>query len=239
MALAEDSSGQAWLAAAGGMFTTADPTTSWTAVDLSSSGSLNPLFSDIASNGDSIAAVSLLPLSILPSQYSGLLSGRVFFKSAGETDWEELGTGLRSNYTAAVALSDTDGLYVGTLDQGVWHYDNDTWTAIDGGPSDVIALEWDADGLSVASANRGVWRYQNLRWSQVGEAPVTGLSGGKATGTDGSIGHWKRVKARFQTPHRARSTSPCPFTPTFTTPIGATPWTTRFWCRHRCHSETP
>ena len=89
MALAEDSSGQAWLAAAGGMFTTADPTTGWTAVDLSSSGSLNPLFSDIASNGDSIAAVSLLPLSILPSQYSGLLSGRFFFKSAGETDWEE------------------------------------------------------------------------------------------------------------------------------------------------------
>ena len=88
MALTEDSSGQAWLAAAGGLFTTTDPAAGWTAVDLSSSGSLNPL-SDIASNGDSIAAVSLLPLSILPSQYSGLLSGRVFYKAEGEEDWEE------------------------------------------------------------------------------------------------------------------------------------------------------
>ena len=189
MALAEDSSGQAWLAAAGGMFTTADPTTGWTAVDLSTSGSLNPLFSDIASNGDSIAAVSLLPLSILPSQYSGLLSGRVFFKSTGQTDWEELSMGLESNYTAAVALSDTDDLYVGTLDQGVWHYDNDSWSQIDGGPSDVIALEWDAGGLSVGSASRGVWRYQNARWSQVGEEPVTGLSNGAATGASGTVWH--------------------------------------------------
>ena len=120
MALTEDSSGQAWLAAAGGLFTTTDPAAGWTAVDLSSSGSLNPLFSDIASNGDSIAAVSLLPLSILPSQYSGLLSGRVFYKAEGEEDWEELSADFESNYTAAIALSDTDDLYVGTLDQGVW-----------------------------------------------------------------------------------------------------------------------
>ena len=98
MALAEDSSGQAWLAAAGGMFTTADPTTGWTAVDLSSSGSLNPLFSDIASNGDSIAAVSLLPLSILPSQYSGLLSGRVLSKALAKRTGKSLGTGLESTH---------------------------------------------------------------------------------------------------------------------------------------------
>lgn len=204
MALTEDETGITWLATAGGLFTTNDPELGWTPVDLSSSGSLNPLFSDVASNSGSVAAVSFLPLSILPSQYSGLLSGRVFYKENGEEDWEELGTGLDSNYTAAVCLSDTGELYVGTLDQGLWWYKDEQWQAIEGGPSDVVGLEWNENGLSVGSANHGIWRYQNENWSQRGNAPVTALSKGWGTGADGSV--WFLEEGTGTTPNQPEGT---------------------------------
>ena len=60
LALTEDDAGQAWLATAGGLFKTTNPEIGWTSVDLSSSGSLNPLFSDVASNGNTIAMVVMI-----------------------------------------------------------------------------------------------------------------------------------------------------------------------------------
>ncbi len=99
MAMAEDSNGLGWMATAGGLFGTIQDTNEWSLLDTSSSGDVNPLFSDLAIEEDTIAAVSLLPASILPSQYSGLLTGTVFQKE-GESEWESIGDSLPSIYTS-------------------------------------------------------------------------------------------------------------------------------------------
>lgn len=205
MASTTDGHGLGWLATAGGVFTNTDPTShSWTPVDMSSSGALNPLFSDIASNDSTIVAVSLLPLSILPTQYSGLLSGRVFLKAADDDEWEEISTDLPSNYTAAVAVSNDNDIFVGTLDQGVWHGVDDTWNSLSGGPTDVIDLEWHKGALSVGSASRGVWRYSEGEWTQIGTEPLSALSEDYALGTEGSVWQLAEGEGTLSEPHKGQ-----------------------------------
>jgi hypothetical protein len=186
MAIKEDSSGTAWMASAGGLFSTTESQLDWTMQETSSSGSVNPLFSDIAIEENTIAAVSLLPASILPSQYSSLLTGTIFLKE-DTSEWQEIGDTLPSIYPSSVALNSHKEIYVGTLDQGIWEYSAGSWNKIDGSPSDVIALQWSHGGLSVGSASKGMWRYEQNTWSQVGSSPISGLTENFATSTRGSI----------------------------------------------------
>ena len=115
MALAEDSSGQAWLAAAGGMFTTADPTTGWTAVDLSTSGSRTRLWT----SPQTVTASQRF--RCCPSPFTQPVQ-RTAQRACFQKHWPN-GLGRTQYGTRATTqrpwLSDTDDLYVGTLDQGV------------------------------------------------------------------------------------------------------------------------
>ncbi|MCB9677159.1 MAG: hypothetical protein H6737_18725 [Alphaproteobacteria bacterium] len=166
-----------WLAAIGGLYFTNDEGATWELADTASSGNTNLVFTDVAARGDFVAGVSVLPESLIPSSFSGLLSGRVFFSRSSGLTFDDADGDFPSRHPTSVTLADDGTLYVGTMDHGVVRLDGATWTPLYG-PTDVVDLEWSGTGLSVASASRGLWRLEGDDWSQVApEAPAVGVEG--------------------------------------------------------------
>jgi len=177
--------GGTWMAAAGGLFHSADGLT-WTAANLADTGNLNVLFTGVDTRDDTIVAVSMLPESIIPNDFQGLLSGLVFRSDDGGDSWFDATEGLPSLHPTSVALDDDGGLFVGTLDQGVLSWDGSAWVAL-GGPTDVVDVDAFDGGLSVASASRGAWRHDGAGWSQYGDAPILGMVDDMALDVNGQF----------------------------------------------------
>jgi len=166
-----------WLAAIGGLFFSNDEGVTWELADTASSGNANLVFTDVAARGDFVAAVSVLPESLIPSEFAGVLSGRVFFSRTSGLTFEDADADFPSKHPTSVALAEDGTLYVGTMDYGVIRYDGSTWTPLFG-PTDVLDVEWSEDGLSAASATRGLWRLEGDDWSQVaGSEAAVGIQG--------------------------------------------------------------
>ena len=170
---------ETWLAAAGGLFVRA-PGGTWEGVDLSSSGDLNLLFSAVDARDERVVAAAMLPSSILPDDYSGVLSGTLFESTDGGQSWTSLDLGSEVPTSVAIA----DELYVGTLDQGVLV--GPDFEPLEGGPTDVVDLAWLDAGLLVGSASRGAWLWDGAAWSQAGDAPIVGVGEGFAVDVDGA-----------------------------------------------------
>ncbi|MCB9681209.1 MAG: hypothetical protein H6733_07025 [Alphaproteobacteria bacterium] len=182
LAVADD--GTVWLACAGGLFR-GDGST-WTQAPTATSGGTNILFTDVAVDGLHLAASAILPESIIPSAYAGLLKGVVFVSDDGGASWREIGADLPSRFVSAVAVDGTT-VHVGTLDRGVWTWSGGTWTAVDGSPSDVVSLDRVDGALVVGSASRGAWQQVDGAWHAVGEGPVRGGHGGHLALVDGTL----------------------------------------------------
>ena len=174
-----------WLAAGGGLYRSTDVGQSWVPISTASSGNINVAFTDVVAKGDTVIAVSLLPESLIPSAYQGLLSGRVFSSTDGGEHFVDRAPDFPSNHATSVALADDGTLYVGTLDQGVL-VEAEGWRSI-GGPTDVVALDAWAGGLTVGSATRGVFRLDGDVWSHAGGAPTVAIERGLAVDIEGRV----------------------------------------------------
>lgn len=174
----------AWLAAGGGLYTSSDGGASWSNVAVADSGNVNLAFTDVVADGARVVAVSMLPESLIPTSYQGLLSGRIFESPDRGATWVDAGPDFPSNHATSVALGDDGTIYVGTLDQGVLA--GPDWTAV-GGPTDVVDLEWNSAGLQVASGTRGLYRLQSGTWSHAGSGPMAGTAGAVGVAYDGTV----------------------------------------------------
>lgn len=176
-----------YLASAGGLFRSVDGGP-WTLLDVSDSGTLNVLYTGVDTFEEQRIAVSVLPEGIIPIDFAGFLSGTVIHSEDGGESWEDLSPEFPSLFPTSVAF-DAHGIsYVGTMDQGVIARVAETWQPLEGGPSDVVAVDVVDGVLTVGSASRGAWsRRADGSWSAVGNAGVLGLGNGFAVDTAGGV----------------------------------------------------
>ncbi len=93
---------------------------------------------------------------------------------AGASTWTDTGGGM-SGYSCYSMAWDGTGLYAGTEDHGVWHYNpgTETWAGTGGGVSgySIYSLAWDGTGLYAGTnGGHGVWRYDpgTETWADTG-----------------------------------------------------------------------
>jgi len=173
-----------WLAAAGGLFYSDDEASTWDLADTGGSGSFNLLFTGVDVQEQTVFASALLPESIIPSDFAGLLAGTLFRSDDGGTTWTEDGFTLSSDHVADVAMAEDGTVHVATMDQGVLTQSDGAWTPA-GGPSDAASLAFVGDTLVVASAGRGLWSRHDDTWFASGEHGALGLAGSRAMTADG------------------------------------------------------
>ncbi|MCB9760378.1 MAG: hypothetical protein H6739_11120 [Alphaproteobacteria bacterium] len=179
--------GALWMAAVGGLFISEDGGGTWAGVDLSDTGDFNLLFTDVAVRDDRVVAVAQLADSVLPADFSGLLSGTVFSSDDGGASWDALGGDLPASALMGAEILPDGRACVAALDGGLFCEEGDGWAAM-GGPVDAVALERLSDGsLAVASGTRGLWRCDPDGWTWSEAGPVADLEGGVALGTDGRV----------------------------------------------------
>lgn len=184
---AVSSDGTVWLAALGGVFTSDDQGDTWQPVDLASAGGFNVLFTDVAVQGDTIWAVSMLADSMLPSSFQGLLTGTLFVSDDGGTTWRQESDTLPATYPTSVALLE-DTVCVGALDIGTWCREGSGGWEDAGGPTDPVRVRFDDGDLVVGSATVGPWLRQGGDWSaRASLGPVAALDGGLALTTAGDV----------------------------------------------------
>jgi len=181
-----EADGVLWLAAAGGLFSSTDQGTSWSLAGTGASGSVNVLFTDVAIQGDTLLASAMLPSSLIPKDYQGLLQGTVFRSDNGGQTWTDITSDLPSQLVSSVTYQG-DQWFVGTLDQGVFALEGTSWQSIPNAPSDVVALDGDAESLHVGSASRGVWQHIDGSWHQAGTGASRDVLHGMAMMADGSL----------------------------------------------------
>lgn len=182
--------GSIWLATVGGLFRSVDGASSWSLVDLSSSGTFPVLFTDVEVFGDVVAATTTLPDSLLPESFAGLISGKVLISEDAGATWEDVGEDLPSVYASSAALG-PGGLWVGTRDRGVFQYGAGGWaplTTDGGGLDDVTSLEALPVGAVAATAH-GRWYTLDAAGAPVREdlGRVVGSDGGWVALSDGTL----------------------------------------------------
>lgn len=185
-----DDAGRLWLAGVGGLFYSDDSGDTFTLADTAGADAINVLFTDVATDGDQVLAVSQLANSILPSSYQGLLSGSVFYSDDRGASWELLDDGL--DVPAAMGAAFLNGEpCIAAMGAGTLCRQDGAWTAL-GGPTDAVGISAVDGGLSVVSATRGAWRLTGARWSSTGgAAAVAGIDGHHAVGIGGEV--WSLV----------------------------------------------
>jgi hypothetical protein len=178
--------GRLWLATVGGLFRSDDLGDTWGTTPVASSGSLNVLFTDVATAGDDVWAVSQLADSMLPSNFTGLLTGTVFHSTDRGTTWSDRSDGL--DMVAPMAVEVHDGApCVGSMDRGVRCLQAGVWTPL-GDPLDVVALDTASDGtLLAATASDGLRAWSGSAWSAGGTGPVVALGADQGIGRDGAV----------------------------------------------------
>ncbi len=179
-----DASGEAWIAATGGIFHSGDNGASWeqAAID----AGFNLIFTDVAVRGETVVATAFRPAGILPSDYQDLLTGHVFVSHDGGASWEDGDPDLTFRYPAAVALDEEGEPWIATMDGGLYEQVDGDWIA-HGGPSDAVGVELDELGVSVISATRGPWRLEGERWTAAEAGPMVGIEAGWALAEDGTL----------------------------------------------------
>lgn len=182
---AVDGRGVVWLAALGGLYTSADQGDTWTPVDLSSTGRFNVLFTGVAVDGDRVAAVAQLADSLLPADLQGVFSGTVFLSEDGGVTWSVPGTELPGAAPMDVAFQH-GRVVVATLGEGTQAWDGSAWTDL-GGPVDAVGLMVSDQALRVASASRGLWALAEHTWYQRDVGPVADMERTLALGSGGAL----------------------------------------------------
>lgn len=181
-----------WLATVGGLLRSEDGH-NFDAVPVGASGSLNVLFTDVLAEGDDVWAVAQLADSMLPSSFSGLLSGTFFHSGDGGDTWEELGMGLPAGAPMALHRRASGAVCVASLDTGVHCFEGGGWTAMTD-PLDAVDLS-EIDGRLVVGLSGGGLMIETADgWHTTASAPVLRVEGDRAWTVDGT-GY--RVNADF------------------------------------------
>ncbi|MFW5878241.1 MAG: hypothetical protein ACOCVR_00345, partial [Myxococcota bacterium] len=175
----------AWLAGLGGLFHSVDGGERWQAADLFSTGSVNVLFTAVATHEARVAAVAMLADAILPAEQQGALSGVLFLSEDGGESFIDASSDAPFQSPTGVVVT-ADAVMVSTLDRGTFELRDGSWSHL-GGPDDAVGLALNEGGMDVASASRGLWRLEDEGWTQAGSGPIVAQAGDLALGHDGSI----------------------------------------------------
>lgn len=177
---------EAWLATAGGLFTSSDGGDTWASVAISSEAGFNLLYTDVEVTDDTVLATAMLPSGLLPDEFAGFLSGVLFRSDDGGTTWIDAAPDLPFQYATGV-VHDGDGVpWVAALDGGLHRWLGSEWVPV-GGPSDALGASAHGEGVSIISATRGVWRRTDKGWQGAGDMPMVGLTDTLALGDDGAL----------------------------------------------------
>ncbi len=179
-----DATGEAWIAAAGGIFHSSDSGDSWSQISIDEG--FNLIFTDVAVDGDTVVATAFRPAGILPADYQDLLTGHVFISDDGGVSWDDGDPDISFRYPAAVDLDADGSPWVAAMDGGLFVLTDGAWTA-HGGPSDAVGVAVDEGGVSVISATRGPWRLEGDSWTAAEAGPMVGLEGDWALAEDGTL----------------------------------------------------
>ena len=180
--------GEAWIAATGGIFHSADEGMSWQQVSIDSG--FNLVFTDVAVQGDHVVATAFRPAGILPTAYQDLLTAHVFESDDGGVSWEDADPDISFRYPAGVDLAADGTPWIAAMDGGLYQRGDDAWVS-HGGPSDAVGVAVDSAGVSVISATRGPWRLEGEAWTaqetSLRAGPMVGLEDGWALAQDGTL----------------------------------------------------
>ncbi len=175
-----------YLAAPGGLFRSDDAGDSWEAIETSSPGTLNLLYTAVAVDGPRMVAASQLPTGLIPDEYIDMVEGGVFLSEDGGLGWDDVTGDLPATALTGAAITADGGLVISALDGGVFEEIDGTWSSL-GGPSDAVAVSLSSDGINVASATRGIWREEDGAWTRAGEGPIVALTDRLALAHDGTV----------------------------------------------------
>ena len=178
--------GVAYLAAPGGLFLSGDLGDTWTAVETSSPGSLNLLYTSVDVVGERLATASQLPTGLIPDEYIDMVEGGVSISYDAGGVWEDVTGGLGGTAVTGVSLGEDGGVAVTALDGGLFEWSGGSWNAL-GGPPDAVAVSRARDGIDVGSGTRGIWRLQGSEWTQAGDGPIVAIVDRLALGHDGTV----------------------------------------------------
>jgi hypothetical protein len=178
--------GVAYLAAPGGLYRSDDQGASWAAVETTSPGSLDLLYTAVDIDGERVAAASQLPDGLVPDEYVDLVAGGVSVSYDAGAAWEEVSGDLPGRAVTGIALGDDGSIAVAALDGGCFEWSGGAWTSL-GGPTDAVRISRARGGIDVASGSRGIWRLDAQGWTRAGDGPIVALDGELALAHDGTV----------------------------------------------------
>ncbi len=183
---ASTSGGVAYLAAPGGLYRSDDQGDSWTAVETTSPGTLDLLYTAVDTDGERVAAASQLPAGLVPDEYVDLVAGGVSVSYDAGTAWEEVTGDLPGRAVTGIALGDDGSIAVAALDGGCFEWNGGSWASL-GGPPDAVRISRAHDGIDVASGTLGIWRLDGQGWTRAGDGAIVALEEELALAHDGTV----------------------------------------------------
>ena len=87
-------------------------------------------------------------------------------------------------------MVDSSGvIWLGTLDKGLWRYDGSSWIE-EGGPVDIVDMDWSDNGLVVGSGTTGLWWLFAGLWRNAGLSPIAGVGPTQSVTESGNLLIW-------------------------------------------------
>lgn len=189
-AIAAEKAGPTYLAGIGGLFRSDDAGRTYASAGVTS----NVIFTGVGKRGDRVVAVAQLPEYLLPSQYHGLLDGRLFASDDDGASWDDLSDELDARALTGVAVAEDGTAWIAAMDGGLFRLPVSGSAEAMGGPSDAIAVSLSHDGVNVASGARGLWRLADGEWTHGAAGPVIALGEDVALAHDGRL--WRLARGK-------------------------------------------